>query len=431
VKWAERRGRVLEALGERGALLIAAAPEITVGRSTELAYRVDPELYYLTGYTEPEAVLLLVPSAEQPYTLFVRPRDAEREMWDGVRGGLEAARERHGADAAYDIAELAERLPKLLAGADTLHARLQTGRPPVDGLIAALSAGGRAARARYGRGVTTIADPGLVLDEMRLRKDADEIERLRRAARITTEAVAEAVAATRPGGWEYEVQAAAEAGMRRRGAAGPAYPTIAAAGANATVLHYTANEAPLRDGDLLLIDAGAMADMYCADITRTYPIGRWTEPARAIHDAVLAAHDAAIAVIAPGARMEDVSLAAVRSLRASLLALDVEIAEPADDSLEALAASVKPYFPHRVGHWIGLDVHDAGDYVTDDGSRRLEPGMVLTIEPGLYFGPAAGSTAFSGIGVRIEDDVLVTQDGAEVLTAALPADGAVLAAPNH
>jgi Xaa-Pro aminopeptidase len=426
-RYAARRAAVLDALGPRGAMLLAAAPEVRVGRDIDVPYSVDPDLFYLTGYEEPEAVLLLAPSAAAPVTLFVRPRDPERELWTGRRGGLDAAREWFDADQAFDIAALPAELPKLLAGADTLYARLRTGRAALDELVVGLQATGRAARARLGRGITTLAEPGLLLDEMRLRKDEHEIDQLRVAAQVSADAFRDALAAVRSGGFEYEVHAALDAGMRRRGASGPAYPSIVAAGANATVLHYHANNGRLRDGELLLIDAGARVGMYCGDITRTFPVGGWTDAGRAVHDAVLAAHRAAIACIRPGVRMDDVALAAVRSLRASLVALDVSVAEPAEDTLEGVAASIKPYFPHRIGHWIGLDVHDVGDYVTDAGSRRLEPGMVLTIEPGLYFGDAAARSPFAGIGVRIEDDILVTDDGFEVLTASLPADGAELA----
>jgi Xaa-Pro aminopeptidase len=421
--WAERRARVLVQLGERGAMILPAAPELTVGRDTELRYSVDPDLYYLTGYTEPEAVAVLCPSNEAAsFTLFVRPRDPAQELWSGVRGGVEAAAERYGADAAHPLGELEERLPKLLAGADTLYFRLGTGRHEIERLVRRVLIGGRKSRQRKGRGPHALVDPGAILDDMRLRKDEAEIHLLREAARITVEGFREAAAAIRPGAGEWAVEAALEAGFRRRGAAGPAFPTIAAAGANATVLHYIENASRLRDGELILLDGGARSSMYCGDISRTFPVnGRFSPAQRDLYDAVLAARHAGIAAVRPGATVAEIHRAALRSLVGALV--EHGLLRGVADELVEDEQAYKPFFPHQTSHWLGLDVHDVGDYTVDGRPRPLQPGMVLTIEPGLYL-PAAATDVppeLRGTGIRIEDDVLVTAEGCEVLTAALPA----------
>jgi Xaa-Pro aminopeptidase len=420
-RYAERRARVLAGLGERAALIIAAAPELRVGSDGELRYLPDADLYYLTGYDEPDAVLVLCPSAAAPFTLFVRPRDVERERWSGPRGGEDAARERFGADAAQPIAQLDTLLPQLVAGADTLYARLESGRAAVDAAVRGAFAAARHARPRTGRGPHTLVDPRLLLAPLRLRKDADELRLLREAARITVAAFTAGARQVTSATGEWQVEAALEHAMRRAGALGPAFPTIAAAGAHATVLHYTANDGVLPPDSLLLVDAGARYRMYCADVSRVYPTaGRFTAAQRAVYDVVLAAHAAAAAVVAPDCTAADVQHAAARALAAGMIELGLvrgtvdEVIERGDD---------RRYFPHRASHWLGLDVHDAGDYVDADGAAtRLEPGMVLTIEPGLYV-PADDDTApaaLRGIGVRLEDDFVVTDSGHDVLTSALP-----------
>jgi Xaa-Pro aminopeptidase len=424
-----RRQRVYEQLGNEAALIVAASPEVFVGLDAELRYVVDPDLFYLTGYVEPEAVLVLCPAFEESrYTLFVRPRDAERELWTGVRGGPEAAKERFGADAAHPIAELGERLPKIVGSVDRLYARLRSDRPDVDTAVLDVIARARRSRPRSGKGPLTVADRALVLNEMRLRKDAREIAALREAARITAETFLEAAARVRPGAGEWEIEAALEGGFRSRGASGPAFPTIVAAGANATVLHYIENGCNVQDGQLVLVDAGARKAMYCADISRTFPArGRFTDEQRALYDGVLHAHDAAIAAVRPGATVRDVHDAALRVLVDALVALGF-LDGPVDALLEK-EESYKAFFPHKTTHWLGLDVHDVGDYMVAGASRKLEPGMVLTVEPGLYIatGATSGPPALAGTGIRIEDDVLVTPHGHEVLTAAIPADAETVA----
>lgn len=426
--YAGRRARVLGALGE-GAMVLPAAPEVRVGRDQELPYRVDPDLYYLTGYTEPEAVAVLTPGTATPFTLFVRPRDPDREVWTGRRGGLEAAREEFSADQAFAIAELPARLPELLAGYDTVYGRFGGGREDVEALLRRILVAARRTRPRKGRGPQALVDPGRLLDDMRLLKDAHELRLMREAAAITAAAFREAAAAIRPGGGEWEVQAALDAGFRRRGAEGPAFETIVGSGENATVLHYVQNDRRMGAGELLLVDAGALYGRYAADITRVFPVsGRFSGPQRALYDVVLAAHDAAIAAARPGAAFDAVHEAAARVLVTGLVDLGVLAGEV--DALLADEATYRPHFPHRTSHWLGLDVHDVGDYARGGAARRLEPGMVLTVEPGLYIaGTAMGAPeALRGVGIRIEDDVLVTAEGPEVLTGELPTAADAMAA---
>ena len=419
--FAKRRAAIIEKLGSNAALVLAAAPEIVIGRDTELRYVADAELYYLTGYTEPEAVLVLGPAgSDAPFSMFVRPRDAARELWTGKRGGLEAARELFAADAAHSIAELSSGLPPLLASVDVIYARLGAGRPAVDGVLMQLLAQARSTRPRTGMSAHTLTDPGELIDCMRVIKDADELALMREAARITCGAFNEALGRIRPGAGEWEVEAALEYGFRLRGGEGPAFPTIAAAGANATVLHYIQNSATMCDSDLLLLDAGARYRMYCADITRTVPVsGAFSSEQRAVYDVVLAAHDAALQAARPGVLFDTVHMAAQRVLAEGLIPLG--ILEGSIDSVIEADDGLRQYFPHRTSHWLGLDVHDVGAYATRAGAVTLVSGMVMTIEPGLYI-------AEKGIGIRIEDDIVITNDGCEVLTSGVPTDPAQIEA---
>lgn len=420
----ERRRRVLAALGEDAAMLLPAAPELRAGLDTELRYRVDAELYYLTGYGEPQAVALLDPSDDEgPYTLFVRPRDPDAERWSGARGGPEAALERYGADAAYSIDELPKRLRATFERANTLYYRLGGGREDVDALVLAELARGRKGRQRRGRGVSAVLDPGLLLDDMRVLKSPAELERVREACRLSVEVFREAATLIRPGAGEWELEAALDGGFRRRGAAGPAFPSIVASGANATVLHYITNDRRMQAGDLVLVDAGAQVRLYAGDISRTFPVsGRFTPEQRRVYELVLAAHDAAIAAVRPGATEADVHGVAVRTLVEGLVDLGALEGDPTEIAQDK--ERYKAFYPHRTSHWLGLDVHDVGDYMRAGEPRVLEAGMVLTIEPGLYFPPETedAPAGLRGLGVRIEDDVAVTDTGAEVLTAGLPTD---------
>ncbi|HWP65201.1 MAG TPA: aminopeptidase P N-terminal domain-containing protein [Candidatus Limnocylindria bacterium] len=414
---AARRERVRAAIGD-GVLLLAAAPERVRSNDVHYPYRQDSDFGYVTGFPEADAVCLLAGGAEPAYVLFVEPNDEQRTIWVGARAGTEGAVERYGADAAYPLADLEKELARWLGKTERVYLALAR----EDALAARLLAAVRRAQAerpRSGRGPVAIHDAGSVLHELRLVKEPDELALMRQAIDIACEAHREAMRAARPGMREYEVQALVDYTFRRRGAAGPAYPSIVAGGANATILHYIDNTAPLAAGDLLLIDAGAEFAGYCADVTRTFPVGARFEGARrACYEAVLAAQQAAIAAARPGATLDELHAIAVRTLTERLV--DLRLLEgPVDDAVAQ--ETYKRFYMHRTSHWLGRDVHDVGRYRVDDAPRRLAPGMVFTVEPGLYVpGTAEVPAEFRGIGIRIEDDVLITDDGCEVLSAAAP-----------
>jgi Xaa-Pro aminopeptidase len=420
--YAGRRRRVLELLREQNsALIVAAAPELRVGPDTELRYVPAADVYWLSGYTEPEAVLVLAPAADNPFTMFVRDRDADAERWTGARGGVDAALHRFGADAAFPLAQLAAELPKAVAGADRLFARMPASGNDVDDAVRRALDHARRHRPRTGRGPHTVTDPAVLLGPLRRRKDAHEVALLREAAAITVAGFAAAHAALADASGEWQVEAALEHAFRRRGAMGPAFPSIVASGTNATVLHYISNDARLLPDAAVLIDAGARYRMYCGDISRTYPAGGRFSPAQhAVYDVVLRAHAAGLEACVPGGSVATVHDAAVRVLVEGML--DLGLLRGAVDEITA-KEEYKRYYPHRTSHWLGLDVHDMGEYVTATGAPQpLEEGMVLTVEPGLYI-PADDAQApaeLRGIGVRIEDDVLMTGSGRELLTAEAP-----------
>jgi Xaa-Pro aminopeptidase len=421
--YSARRQRAARLLGKDAALIIAASPEIVIG-DAELRYVVDPDLYWLTGYAEPEAVLVLCPRLEdEPFTMFVRPRDPGREVWNGARAGTEGAIERFGANAAHPIAALPEKLPALLDSVSTVYARVGAGRRDFDETIGRVLERGRRLRQRKGHGPRALVDPGVILDDLRLIKDADELALMRTAADISVEVFREASAVIGAGTGEWQVEATIDGGFRVRGASGPAFPTIVASGPNAIVLHHIANDRTMESADLVLLDAGARHAMYCADITRTFPVaGRFGGARKALYETVLRAHDAAIARARPGATIEDVHEAARDALLAG--AVDCGLLKGPLERLREEEGEYSRLYPHRTSHWLGLDVHDVGDYVRDGRARVLEPGMVFTVEPGLYVPVdwADGPTELRGTGVRIEDDVLITPGGHEVLTGGLPAD---------
>lgn len=415
-----RRRRFMDAIGADAVAVLPAAPERTRSNDVEHRYRQQSDFYYLTGFAEPGAVCVLQPGhATEEYVLFVRPRDLEKETWTGRRAGIEGAMAEYGATAAYPIDELEQRIQPMLAARDHFHCALGRDESFTRRAMAWLEEA-QHARPRTGRGPTGILDARAVVHEMRLHKSDDELAIMRRAAAISADAHVAAMREARPGRWEYELEALIEYIFRRHGAAGPAYPSIVASGVNATILHYTTNDRQLGAGDLLLIDAGAEYDFYCADISRTIPIGgRFTGREKAIYEVVLAAQEAAIAAVRPGARVDDPHGAALAVIADGLARLAI-LAAPAAQILEQ--ELYKPVFMHRTSHWLGMDVHDVGLYKQADGARVLEPGMVLTVEPGVYIGEhlADIDPAWRGIGVRIEDDVLVTAAGHEVLTAAVP-----------
>ncbi len=417
--FADRREAVLSRMADGSMLLPASGVRYKSGDSA-YRYRPDSELLYVTGWKEEGAIAVLRGyGARHRFVLFVPERDPETERWTGPRPDPDEAKARSGADVVFPLNEFRERGPVLLADGDRIHYRLGASALCDDVVAEALGAG-RTRRARKGSGAFMVVDPGAVLDAMRVRKDAAEIARLRTAARISVAAFREALACVRPGAGEWEVEAALESGFRSRGADGSAFAAIVAAGNNACTLHYSANSARIGTGDLVLVDAGAEFDFYAADITRTVPASGRPEGVRLkAYEAVLGARQAALAACVPGARFEDVHEAAGRAIAERLVQMGV-LEGSVDEVLESEAH--RPFFPHRTSHWLGLDTHDAGVYRDRDGPVRLEPGMVFTVEPGLYFaqGGCDRVPELEGTGIRIEDDVLITEKGAETLTGDLP-----------
>ncbi len=417
----KRRERLLDAL-EGDVLVLPSAPVARRSGDSEYRYRPSSELFYLTGFTEPGAVAVFRRREEAPdFLLFVQPKDARAERWSGPRLGPSRAAERHGAEA-HSVAELESSFSGLVADAEQIHYRLGSDAR-CDRLVLAELERGRARVARKGTGPRGVTDPGRILDEMRLLKDHEEVEQIRRAAAVTVAGFRAAMVEARPGIGEWEIEAALESTFRRRGARGPAFATIAGSGGNACVLHYVENHDTVGPHDLVLLDGGAEVGLYAGDVSRTFPAsGRFLPEQRAIYEIVLEAHGAALAAIAPGKTLAGVHDAATRVLVEGLVRLGVLEGET-DGLLERKAHQA--YYPHRTSHWLGLDVHDVGDYVRDGRPRVLEPGMVLTVEPGLYFPPGGDedrSAEYEGIGIRIEDDVLVTEEGMENLTEELPVD---------
>jgi len=415
----KRRERFLDAIGD-GVAILPASPELFRSGDSEHRYRPNSDLHYLTGFAEPETVALLTPhDPEYRLTLFVRARDPEKEAWTGARAGVEGARERFGADAAYPIAELDERLEELLRPADRVLYALGADRS-LDRTVIALLQSFRRSRVRSGEGPTGVEDPGTVLHPMRRIKDDFELMRMRQAAGISAAAHRAAMGALAPGRGEWEVEAILEMEFRTRGGAGPAFAPIVAAGVHGTVLHYVHNDGVIGPDDLVLIDAGAELGMYAADITRTTPAsGRFTPEQRAVYEVVLAAEEAAIEAVEPGSGADDPHQAALRVLVEGMVELGL-LEGPPEDRIED--RGYRKFFMHRTSHWLGMDVHDVGAYVEDGKPVTLRPGMVLTIEPGIYISPHVDGVpeALRGIGVRIEDDVEVTGDGHRVTTRGVP-----------
>ncbi|BBE50579.1 Xaa-Pro aminopeptidase [Ferriphaselus amnicola] len=415
--YAERRLR-LQTQMQRGIAILPTALEQVRNGDAHFPFRFGSSFHYLTGFDEPEAVLVLIAGETPQSILFCREKNLEREIWDGFRHGPEAARAAFGFDAAYPIAQLDEKLIELLGdqpavyypiGADAVwDARLLRLRGEVQ------------AKARSGVSAPdTLRDVRGLLDELRLFKDTYELDVMRRAAAISCDAHRRAMRATRLGSMEYEIEAELLHEFRRRGAQAPAYTSIVAGGANACVLHYVGNDQQLKDGDLLLIDAGCELDGYAADITRTFPVnGRFSAAQRDVYEIVLAAQSAAIDAIRPGAHWNVPHEAAVRVLAQGMLDLKL-LSGTLDGVLES--ESYKRFYMHRTGHWLGMDVHDVGSYKLGGDWRPLQSGMVLTVEPGCYIRPADDiPEAMWNIGIRIEDDVAVTESGCEVLTGAAP-----------
>jgi Xaa-Pro aminopeptidase len=416
--YAQRRRQLMRQAGEDSILILPAAPERVRSRDTHYPYRQDSDLLYLAGFPEPEAVLVLVPGRAHGETiLFCRERDPDREGWDGPRCGPEGAVSRFGMDDAYPITDIDEILPGLLEGRSRVYYHFGRDAEFDLKLIGWLNR----VRAMMRMGAQPpheFLELGHLLDEQRLFKSKDELKLMQRAADISVRAHEVAMRVSRTGLREYALQAEIERVFRLHDAV-PAYGSIVGSGANACILHYIANNAVAEDGDLVLVDAGAEYRGYASDITRTFPVnGRFSKEQRALHGLVGAAQSAALEQARPGVAYEAGHIAAVRTLTEGLLKLGL-----LKGSLEKniTAGSYKRFYRHKTGHWLGLDVHDVGEYRIDGESRLLEPGMVFTIEPGLYIGPQDTSVAakWRGIGIRIEDDVLITADGNRVLTDAL------------
>ncbi len=416
-EYIERRKRLAGAMG-KGVAVLRTAPERVRNRDAHHPYRFDSYFYYLSRFTEPDAVLVITTEHEPRSILFCRDNDIEREIWDGFRYGPDGARETFEVDEAHTIAEADELLPKLLENQPALYYEVG-GDPAWDNRVIGWL---NTVRAKGRSGVTApseIHDVRSILDEMRLVKDASEIETMKTAARISARAHVRAMRATKPGLREYEVEAELLHEFRRSGAQSPAYTSIVAGGSNACVLHYVDNNSLLNDGDLLLIDAGCELNGYASDITRTFPVnGKYSGPQRDIYELVLAAQAAAIKQVKPGNEWEDPHRAAVEILAQGFI--DLGLCQGTRDAVIE-SGDYKKFYMHRTGHWLGMDVHDVGDYKRDGVWRKLEPGMALTVEPGCYIRAADDvPERFWGIGVRIEDDAVVTQQGNDIITREVP-----------
>ena len=415
----QRRRRELMQLMGGGVAVFPTAPEATRNSDVLYPFRPDSDFYYLTHFPEPAAVAVLVPGRPQgEFILFCRERDPEKETWNGRRRGLEGAVQVYGADDAFPIDDIAEILPGLLEDQDRIYCNMGRYLDFDSRLLKWVNE----IRTKVRTGISApggIIDVGHILHELRLVKRKEEIQTMKRAARVSASAHCRAMRACSPDKNEFEIESELEYEFRKGGAHASAYPSIVAGGANACILHYTDNCDRLEDGELLLIDAGAEIDCYASDITRTFPInGRYSGEQRALYDVVLLAQEAAIDQILPGTTWNRPHEAAVRVLTEGLVDLGL-LAGPIDALIEN--QGYQRFYMHRTGHWLGMDVHDVGDYKVGGEWRVLEPGMTLTVEPGLYVTPTDDvDTRWHNIGIRIEDDVLVTRKGREILTADVP-----------
>ncbi|MBC5824019.1 MAG: aminopeptidase P N-terminal domain-containing protein [Candidatus Eremiobacteraeota bacterium] len=419
-------------MGDAVAVFPSALPTHR-SNDTEHEYRQDSDFFFLSGFEEPHSVFVLAPA--HPVTksiLFLRRRDSERERWDGPRTGVEGAGPRYEVDAAYGIEELDERLPELLATSDKLYYAFADNEAFNHRIVRELKRY-HDERARTDRGPIAVADPSSIIHELRVKKSPEDVAALRRAVRISGEGHMAAMRYSRPGMYEYEIEAIVEYTFARLGAQAVAYPSIVAGGPNATILHYNKNREAVPDGSLVLIDAGAEADYFCGDITRTWPIsGKFSAEQQAVYEVVLEAQRRAIAMCRPGTRVSrTVELkgtngkvngtfhaAAVKAVVEGLLDLGL-LSGSFEENIERQL--YHRFFMHGTGHWLGMDTHDVGSYRADGDWRPLEPGMVVTVEPGIYI-PQDSSVdeRFRGIGIRIEDDVLITENGCDVLSADTP-----------
>lgn len=418
--YASRRARVMEAMGESAVAIFLAGHEKIRSRDTDYRFRAHSDVLYLTGFEEPEAVVVLAPGhPEGPLVMFVRPRDKEREIWTGRRAGVEGACERYGADTAYNLDELEEKLPGLMADRESLYLTFGQDKgfdAQVHRMLGAL----RQRRGKAPGAPWVLRDTRELVHPMRLIKDERELEVMRRSCEIAAEAHLAAMKACKPGMREYELEAVLEFVFRRHGCNAPSYGSIVGSGENATVLHYTENRGVIGDGDVVLIDAGCEYLYYASDITRSFPAnGRFTPAQRDLYQAVLEAEEAGIQMCVTGNTWLQIHEATVRSLTGALV--DMGLLEGSVDALIEEKAYTR-FYMHKTGHYLGMDVHDVGPYYEGQEARVLEPGVVQTIEPGIYIQPDDEGVPeeFRGIGIRVEDDVLTTQSGFEVLTGAVP-----------
>jgi Xaa-Pro aminopeptidase len=418
--FARRRQEVMQQMGG-GVAILPTAPQFIRNRDVHYRFRPDSDFYYLTHFPEPDAVAVLVPGREHgEFILFCREKNPEKEIWEGRRAGLEGAREHYGADDAFPIDDIDDILPGLLENREKVFYSM--GR--FKDFDARLMGWVNEVRGKARNGVHApgeFVDLNHILHELRLLKRPEEVKLMKRAAKISSAAHRRAMQACQPGMMEYEVEAELVYEFKKGGSPYPAYPPIVGGGANSCILHYTENSDELHNGELLLIDAGAEIDGYAADITRTFPVnGKFSGEQRAVYELVLAAQHAAIEQARPGRHWNEPHDAAVRVLTQGLKDLGLLKGNDVEGHIEK--GDYKRFYMHRTGHWLGMDVHDVGDYKIEDSWRLLEPGMVLTVEPGLYI--AAGSpdtdARWWNIGVRIEDDVLLTRDGNEILSQDAP-----------
>lgn len=425
-EYRQRREQLMAKIG-KGTAIFRSAPTAVMHHDVEHVYRQDSDFFYLTGFNEPEAVAVLAPHhTEHRFILFVQPKDPEKETWTGSRWGVEGAKESFGADEAYPIAELDEKLPQYLEKAERIHYNFGRDRAFNDKIISHW----RHLLTSYGKRGTVpmgIDDPRFLVFPMRQVKSPTELATIRQATAISVTAHNRAREFAQAGKFEYQIQAEIEHTFRLEGGIGPAYPSIVASGANACILHYIDNNAQIKSGDLLLIDAGCSYGYYNGDVTRTFPIdGKFTGEQKALYEIVLAAQLAAIAQAKSGNAYNQIHDTAVGVIVDGLMDLGLLVGEKEEIIKEE---KYKPFFMHRTGHWLGLDVHDAGFYkIGEESWEMLQPGQVLTVEPGIYvtpdIKPVEGQPevpeCWRGIGIRIEDDVLITDDGQEVLTAGVP-----------
>ena len=419
-EYARRRQTLMARMEPNSIAILPAAPMYIRNRDVEHVYRQDSDFQYLSGFPEPEAVIALIPGREHgEYVLFCRERDPERELWDGLRAGQDGAIAHYGADDAFPIGDIDDILPGLIEGRERVYYAIGTNETFDHQLMEWIKM--IRSKARQGaQPPSEFVALDHLLHDMRLYKSANEVKVMRHAAEISARAHVNAMRTSRAGLHEYHLEAELDYEFRKGGAKMPAYGSIVAAGKNACILHYRENDAALEDGDLVLIDAGCEIDCYASDITRTFPVnGKFSPEQKAIYELVLAANEEAFKHIAPGKHWNEAHEATVRVITAGL----VELGLLEGDVEELIAAEAhKAFYMHRAGHWLGLDVHDVGDYKIGGEWRVLEPGMAMTVEPGIYIAADNQYVArkWRGIGVRIEDDVVVTKTGCEILTSGVP-----------